>query len=105
MCFFNWVTNLDAVLKDVSRDGETFLPVDWLAEDDHLLKKEDPSLFGSGQEATVLLGDGEGVLLEQLALGRDLPLVPRQKTNTTNGGDGVVFTGWIVGMRNVLKAV
>ncbi len=63
------VTHLDAALKDVSRERETFLPVDWLTEDDQLLEKEDPSFFGSGQEAAVLLGNSEGVLLEQFALG------------------------------------
>lgn len=68
------VTHLDAVLEDVSRERETFLPVDWLAEDYQLLEKEDPSFLCSGEEAAVLLCDGEGVLLEQFALGRDLPL-------------------------------
>lgn len=70
------VTHLDAVLKNVSREWETFLPVDWLTEDYQLLKKEDPSFLCSGEEAAVLLSDGEGVLLEQFALGGDLPLVP-----------------------------
>lgn len=100
-------TNLDAVLKDVSREWETFLPINWLTEDDQLLKQEDPSFLCPGQEATVLFGNSEGVLLEQLALGCDLPLVPQQKINTTKRGSGygVVFMDWIVGMRNVLKTV
>lgn len=73
------VTHLDAVLEDVSRERETFLPVDRLAEDYQLLEEEDPSFLCSGEEAAVLLGDSEGVLLEQFSLRRDLPLAPRQR--------------------------
>lgn len=69
--------HLDAVFKDVSREGEAFLPVDGLAEDDQLLEQKDSSLLGSRQEAAVLLCNGEGVLLEQFALGRDLSLMQK----------------------------
>lgn len=58
------VTHLNAVLEDVPRDGEAFLAVDWLAEDDQLLEEEDPPLLGPRQEAALLLGDGESVLLQ-----------------------------------------
>lgn len=74
-------THLDAVFKDVSRDGKAFLPVNGLTEDDQLLKQEDSSLLGSRQKATVLLCDSKGVLLKQLALGCDLSLVSKQKKN------------------------
>lgn len=58
-----FLTHLNAGLKNVSRKWETFLPVNRLAEDYQLLKKEDPSFLCSGEEAAVLLGDSEGVLL------------------------------------------
>lgn len=91
------VTHLDAVLKDVSRERETFLPVDWLAEDYQLLEKEDPSFLSSGEEAAVLLCDSEGVLLEQFALGRDLPLHHGEdKRNTRSKW---LHRGPIVGMK------
>lgn len=56
--------HLDAALKDVSREGETFLLVNGFAEDHQLLKEKDPSFFRSRHEAAVLLCDSEGVLLE-----------------------------------------
>lgn len=37
--------HLDAVLKYVSREGETLLPVNRFAEDHQLLEQKDPSLF------------------------------------------------------------
>lgn len=68
------LTDLDAALKDVSGDGEAFLPVDRFAEDHQLLEQKDASLFRPRQEAAVLLDDREGVLLEQFAQSRDLSL-------------------------------
>lgn len=76
------VAHLYAVLEDVPRDGEAFLAVDWLAEDDQLLEEEDPPLLGPGQEAAFLLGDGEGVLLQQFALSCDFALESQQETTT-----------------------
>lgn len=75
----NSPTHLDAALENISRNRETFLPVNWFTEDDQLLKQKDPSFLGSGQEATVLFGNSEGVLLEQFALGCDLSLVPARR--------------------------
>ncbi|KAG7215642.1 hypothetical protein INR49_021997 [Caranx melampygus] len=45
-----------------------------LAEDDDLLKQENPALFAARQNAAVLLPHTEGLLLQQLPLGRQLPL-------------------------------
>ena len=72
-------TNLNAALEDVARQRETFLAVDWLTENDQLLKQEDPPLLGAGQEAAVLLDNGKGVLLKELPLGCDLPLGTRRR--------------------------
>ena len=66
--------HLDAALKRVPGQREALLLVDWLAEDDQLLKQEDPPLPGPGQQAALLLHHGESLLLEQLTLGCDLPL-------------------------------
>lgn len=43
-----------------------------------MFKQEEPSLFSAGQDAAVLLGDCECVLLEKFSLCRDLPLIKRQ---------------------------
>lgn len=56
--------HLDAVLKDVSREGETFLLINRFTEDHQLLKQKDPSFFRPRHETAVLLSDSEGVLLE-----------------------------------------
>lgn len=56
-------SHLDAVFKGVPRKREAFFLVDWLTENDQLLKKENPSLPGSGQDATLLLTDRERILL------------------------------------------
>lgn len=66
--------HLDAVFEGVPRQGETFLLVDGLAENDQLLEEEHPPLSGSGRDGVVLLADEEGVLLEQLSLRSDLTL-------------------------------
>lgn len=66
--------HLDAVFEGVPRQGETFLLVDGLAENDQLLEEEHPPLSGSGRDGGVLLADEEGVLLEQLSLRGDLTL-------------------------------
>lgn len=67
-------SHLDAVFKGVPRQREAFFLVDWLTENDQLLKKENPSLPGSGQDAALLLTDRERILLEQLPLCRDFSL-------------------------------
>lgn len=67
-------SHLDAIFKSVPWQRETFFLIDWLTEDDELLKQEDPPLLGFGQEATFLLTDREGILLEQLPLSCDFPL-------------------------------
>lgn len=72
--------HLDAVFEGVPRQGETFLLVDGLAENDQLLKEEHPPLSGSGRDGVVLLADEEGVLLEQLSLRRDLTLGRQEGT-------------------------
>ena len=69
--------HLDAALKRVPGQREALLLVDWLAEDDQLLKQEDPPLPAPGQDVVLLLADGEGVLLQQLPLGGDLALEQR----------------------------
>ncbi len=66
--------HLYAVFKYVSWQREAFFLINWLAEDDQLLKQEDPPLFGPGQDAAFLLADREGILLEQLPLSCDFPL-------------------------------
>lgn len=65
---------LNAVFKNVSWQQETFFLINWLAEDDELLKQEYPPLAGSRQEATFLFTDREGILLQQLPLSCDLSL-------------------------------
>ena len=69
--------HLDAALKRVPGQREALLLVDWLAEDDQLLKQEDPPLPAPGQDVVLLLADGECVLLQQLPLGGDLALEQR----------------------------
>lgn len=65
---------LYTVFKGVAWQREAFFLLQRLAEDDELLKQEDPPLPGSGQETTFLLADGESILLEQFPLSCDLPL-------------------------------
>lgn len=66
--------HLDAVFKGVAWRREAPLLVNGLTENDQLFKEENPSFSGSGQDTALLLTDEEGVLLEQLPLGCDLPL-------------------------------
>lgn len=66
--------HLDAGFKRVPRQREALLLVDGFAEDNQLLKQEDPPLPASGQDVVLLLAHREGVLLEQLPLGGDFPL-------------------------------
>lgn len=73
-------SHLDAVFKGVPRQQEAFFLVDWLTENDQLLKQENPSLPGSGQDAALLLTDRERILLKQLPLCRDFSL--EQHVNT-----------------------
>lgn len=65
---------LNAVFKGIAWQREAFFLLQWFAEDDELLKQEDPPLPGSGQKTTFLLTDGESILLEQFPLSCDLPL-------------------------------
>lgn len=73
---------LDAVFKSVPWQREAFFLIDWLTENDQLLKQEDPPLPRPGHEATFLLTDREGVLLEQLPLSCDFTL--KQCVRVTN---------------------
>lgn len=66
--------HLDAVFKRVPGQREALFLIDWLTEDDELLKQEDPPLLCSGREATFRLADREGILLQQLPLSRDFTL-------------------------------
>lgn len=66
--------HLDAVLKYVSRNWESFLPINRLTKNDDLLEQEDSPLLRPGQEATVLFCDSKSVLLKQLSLCCDFPL-------------------------------
>ena len=70
-------TNLDALFELVARGGRAFPQK--LTEDDNLLKEEDAALFTAGQDARILLRHIEGLLLQQLSLARQLPLVERQR--------------------------
>lgn len=64
--------DLDAVLELVSRVIGAF--AQQLAKNDNLLKQEDPTLFTSRQDTSVLLPDAEGLLLKQLSLRRQFSL-------------------------------
>ena len=72
------VPYLDAVLEEVAGRAVALLLVQGLAEDDDLLKEEDPPLLHPGQKAPVLVRDHERVLEEQPALGHDLTLERRE---------------------------
>lgn len=75
--------HLDAVLKLVSRVIGAF--AQQFAENDNLLEQEDPALFASRQDASVLLPNAEGLLLKQLSLRRQFSLQHAHK-------DGRSFT-------------
>ncbi len=66
--------HLDADFIDVSWQGKAFLAVDWLTEDDKLLEEEHPSLFGTGEDAVLILNECEGVLLQEFPLCSQLTL-------------------------------
>lgn len=68
--------DLDAVLELVARVLRAF--PQQLTEDDDLFKKENPPLFTPGQHPSVLLPNTEGLLLQQLPMGRQLPLRMQQ---------------------------
>lgn len=76
--------HLDAVFERVPWQGQTFLLVDGLAENDQLLEQENPPLSGSGRDAVFLLANKEGILLEQLPLGGDLALGPQERAMNGN---------------------
>ena len=65
-------THLDALLVLIARWGGPF--TEQLTEDDDLLEEEDASVFTAGKNSSVLLPHTEGLLLQQLALARQLPL-------------------------------
>lgn len=77
-CGFSLASYLDALFKLVPRGGRAL--AEKLAEDDYLLKEEDPALLAAGQDAGVLLRHKESLLLQQLALAGQLPL-PHQTTH------------------------
>ena len=79
--------HLDAVFEGVPGQGEAFLLVDGLAENDQLLEQEHPPLSGSGRDAVFLLADKEGILLEQLPLGGDLALGRQARAMNGNSSD------------------
>lgn len=72
--FFSSASHLDAVFIDVSWQGKAFLAVNWLAEDDKLLKEEHPSLLGTGEDAVLIFNEREGVLLQEFPLCSQLTL-------------------------------
>lgn len=72
--FFFSAFHLDAVFIDVSCQGKAFLAVNWLTEDDKLLKEEHPSLLGTGEDAVLILNECEGVLLQEFPLCSQLTL-------------------------------
>lgn len=76
--------NLDAVLKLVS--GVIGALAQQFTENDNLFEQEDPALFTSRQDASVLLPNTEGLLLKQLSLRRQFSLEHRRK-----GGQGLSF--------------
>lgn len=61
-----WVEYLDALFELVSGCGRAF--PEQLTEDDDLLKEEHPPFFRARQDAGILLGHEESLLLQQLAL-------------------------------------
>lgn len=69
-----YISYLDAVLIVESRQGEAFLLVEWLAENDHLLKEEDSPLLHPAQKTPLRISDHERILQQEAALGHDLPL-------------------------------
>ncbi len=71
---FSSAPHLDAVFIDVSWQGKAFLAVDWLTEDGKLLEEEHPSLFGTGENAVLILNECEGVLLQEFTLCSQLTL-------------------------------
>ncbi len=71
---FSSAPHLDADFIDVSWQGKAFLAVDWLTEDDKLLEEEHPSLFGTGEDAVLILNECEGVLLQEFPLCSQLTL-------------------------------
>lgn len=66
------MTCLDALLELVARDGRAL--AEELAEDDDLLKQEDPALLAARQHARILLCHEECFLLQQLTLAGQLTL-------------------------------
>jgi len=64
---------LDAVPVEEARQGETFLLIQELAEDDHLLEEEDPPLAHPAERTALRVRHHERVLQQEAALSHDLP--------------------------------
>lgn len=71
--------HLDAVLVEEARQRETLLLVQGLAEDDQLLKQEDPPLLHSAERTTLWVRHQKCVLKQKASLSHHLPLRQERK--------------------------
>lgn len=66
--------HLDTVLVEEAWQGETFLLVQRLTEDDKLLKQEDSPVLHPAEQTALWIGHHERVLQQKAALSHDFPI-------------------------------
>ena len=79
------MSHLDAVLVEEARQGEPFLLVEGLTEDEQLLKEEDSPLLHPAKHTALWVTHHECILQQKAALSHDLPL--KRKMNKKMGND------------------